>query len=110
MLKVININGKDMELRSSAATPMIYKAQFHSDFFGDVVKMGKVFDGISGDEMPDDIDMDVIYHIVWALAKNAHKDIGDVITYFAQFDEFPIKEIADVLSTLIESMFKVSKK
>lgn len=117
MLKTIDIGDKQIVLQSSAATPIIYKAQFHNDFFSDLVKMAGTFDSLGSSEDvkvsdldPDKIDMGVIYNIVWALAKNANHDIGEPITYFAQFEEMPLKEVGAAISELTQRMFKTAKK
>ena len=39
MEKIIKIDGRDIKFKSTAATPLKYKAQFKTDFFADLIKL-----------------------------------------------------------------------
>ncbi|GGC88025.1 hypothetical protein [Enterococcus wangshanyuanii] len=45
MEKTITIDGKQVRLRTSAATPLRYKMQFGTDYFADLLKLSKVLGG-----------------------------------------------------------------
>lgn len=124
MLKVIDLpDGHQIALRSSAATPIIYKAQFNTDFFSDIIKMSKIMDGVTTEDNEgkaldltnvsyedlSHLDMTVIYQITWAFAKNADQGIGDLLTWLSGFEEFPLEDIFTVVSELIEKLFRTSK-
>lgn len=42
MEKTITIDGRDVRFKSTAATPLRYKAQFHKDFFTEVLKLAQL--------------------------------------------------------------------
>lgn len=52
MEKTIIIDGKQVRLRTSAATPLRYKMQFGTDYFADLLKLSKVLNvGSKDDEL-----------------------------------------------------------
>lgn len=115
MEKTLTIDGKQVRFKSTAATPLRYKAQFGSDYFADLMKMFPLVN------MKDDIeklnyealrliDFEVFYNIIWALAKTADKTIPEPIEWLDGFDEFPILEILPQLQDLIASSFQSKKK
>lgn len=115
MEKTLTIDGKQVRFKSTAATPLRYKAQFGSDYFADLMKMLPLVN------MKDDIekldyealrliDFEVFYNIIWALAKTADKTIPEPIEWLDGFDEFPILEILPQLQDLIASSFQGKKK
>lgn len=42
MEKIIKIDGRDIKFKSTAATPLKYKAQFKTDFFADLIKLSNM--------------------------------------------------------------------
>lgn len=121
MLKVIDLeDGKQITLRSSAATAIIYKNQFNSDFFADMIRLSKVFEGLDKNEKEDlskltyedldHLDMTILYQITWTFAKNADNSIGDLVSWLNQFDEFPLFEIMGVVTELLGTLFNTTKK
>lgn len=124
MEKTIYVDDVPVKLKSTAATPLRYKAQFGVDYFSDLFKLAKVFDGVgTQDENEIDLsviswekisylDFQVIYNFVWVLAKSADPSIPEPIEWLDQFDTFPIKEllpqVTDLLSNSIQSKKKVT--
>jgi hypothetical protein len=114
MEKTILIDGKDIRFKSTGATPLRYKAQFHKDFFVEILKLNS----LKGLQKAEDIktediekvDFDVLYNIVWVLAKTASKDIPEPIEWLDQFNEFPLMEIIPELQDLIQSTIQAKKK
>ncbi|MCI0766062.1 hypothetical protein [Bacillus sp. TL12] len=120
MEKTIVIDGKQVRLKSTAATVKRYKAQFRRDLFADMMKLG-VIGNISsqdGTQNPVDIsnfdfskvDFEVIYDLVWLYAKTANPSIPDPITWLDGFDEFPIYDIMPEIDDMIESTMGAKKK
>lgn len=108
MEKTIQIDGKLVNLKSTGATPLRYKAQFGKDFFGEVLKLGKL-EKLDLKEKNidyqalDSLDFEVFYNIIWTMAKTADKSIPDPITWLDGFEEFPI---ADILPQMQEMIFR----
>lgn len=119
MEKTIYIEEKPVRLRSTAALPKRYKAQFQRDYFADLMKLAKVFDtkgrktaglkDISFEKL-DHFDMDVLYDIIWTMAKTADKSLPDPLEWLDGFETFPLKEILPEVRDLMLSSMPQSKK
>ena len=112
MEKTITIDNKEVRFKSTASTPLRYKAQFGKDFFSDILKMSLAFDNKNkiNKNKVDNLDFEVFYNIIWVLAKTADNTIPDPITWLDGFDEFPLFEIIPEIQDLILSSMKVKKK
>lgn len=113
MEKTIQIDNKDVKLKSTAATPLRYKAQFRKDFFTEILKM----DGLTKldtDNMDYEalkhVDFEVFYNLIWVFAKTADKTIDDPITWLDGFDEFPMMEIIPEIQDLLMANLQSKKK
>lgn len=113
MEKTITIDGQQIKLKSHAAIPLMYKAQFNRDFFGDVLKMNKItsFDPKKENyEVLANLDTSVFYNIIWTYAKAADSNIDEPIQWLAQFESFPLEEIILQVTDLLTHSFKTKKK
>ncbi len=133
MEKIINVGGKDVKLKSSAAFAIIYKSQFRRDPLADIMQLAKVVSKMDlkkiaankdiiedmGDDgegkeiellgvlegLPGGLDTEMFYNFTWALAKAADKDIPEPIEFFGQFESFPIFDnLEDTLGLALTSM------
>ncbi len=119
MEKTIYVDNQPIRLKSTAALPKRYKAQFRRDYFADLFKIAKVFDGKKkGDMNLEDItyenlermDMDVLYDIIWTLAKTADKNIKDPLEWYDGFEKFNLMAILPEVQDLIRGSISQSKK
>ncbi|GGJ62029.1 hypothetical protein [Virgibacillus salexigens] len=122
MEKTIVIDGKEVRFKTTAATPLRYKAQFQSDFFADLLKLAplkKLFpknldvenmDVEKIQEAMRYLDFDLFYNILWSMAKTADKSIPEPLEWLDQFEVFPLKEIFPQVQDLINSNLQSSKK
>lgn len=118
--KTIYIDEKPVKLKSTAALPKRYKAQFGRDYFADLLKLAKAFGkGMKKNRRIQDIsfasldhvDMEVFYDVIWTMAKTADRSIPDPLEWLDGFDTFPIEEImGDVSEVLMETMPTTKKK
>lgn len=120
------IEEKKVKFESRGSTPLRYKKQFESDFFGDLVKLAPlVSQSANGDDLQETVDqmsmeqlqhldMEVFYNIAWVLAKTADPDIPDPIEWLDGFEKFPIMHVItgldDIIKTLVESGSETKKK
>ncbi|MGG4307074.1 hypothetical protein ABEW49_00750 [Bacillus anthracis] len=109
MQKTIEIDGKDIPLKTTGATPFQYKMQFGTDYFADVLKLGVLEDLTSIEDMDYEklskLDTEVFYNIIYTFAKAANPDIPEQFAWLASFDEFPIFDIvADIQELLVKTM------
>lgn len=117
MEKTIVIDGKPIRFKSTAATPLRYKAQFKKDFFAEIMKMGAIEklgnlnkqDKIRLEDL-DRLDFDVFYNIAWVMAKTADPSIPDPMSWLDQFESFPMIEIIPELMDLIMANFHTETK
>ena len=113
MEKILTIDGKEVKFKSTAATPLRYKAQFGKDYFSEIMKMESLTNIKNGKIKAKDIqsiDFDVFYNIIWVLAKTADKNIPSQIEWLDGFDEFPLMEIIPELQDLIAASLQSKKK
>ncbi|MGI2801628.1 hypothetical protein ACRS6O_00980 [Bacillus cytotoxicus] len=120
MEKTITIDGKQVRLKSTAATVKRYKAQFRRDLFADILALGAIgtFNSQDASEGIVDlstvdfkqVDFEVIYDLVWLYAKTADPSIPDPITWLDGFDEFPIYEIMPEIMDMIQNTMGSKKK
>lgn len=120
----VNIDGRDVRFRATAALPLQYKAQFGRDLFADMAKVQKCWHGptiiLSAEEIEseqmteehaqalatghfdDNLDLGLIYNIVWAMAKCADRSIKPPLEWYDQFEDgisiFEVfGEVSDIL-------------
>lgn len=120
MRKTINIDGRDVKLVSHGATPILYKMEFGSDFFADVIKTAKAFDGATDGENLDfneltyedinQLDLSVLYQMIYILAKSGNKDIDEMYDWLSEFDEFPVLDFLPEVFEMLQQLLTRKKK
>lgn len=113
MEKIITIDGKDIPFKSTGATVVKYKAAFHKDFLTEMVNMMILEELLAGkiaEADPEKIDLDVVYRIAWVMAKTADKEIPPMMEWLDSFDEFPVFDVLEEISELLESLVRSAKK
>lgn len=120
MEKTITIEGKSIRLKTSGALPLRFKAQFHKDYFSELLKLAPAIERLDKKEKDltaEDlaaIDFDVFYNIIWTLAKTADPTIPEPLTWLDEFETFPIMDILvdcqDMLLASIGTKKKVPMK
>lgn len=113
MEKTIIIDNKEVNFKSTAATPLRFKAQFGKDYFAEIIKLNKLNEFKQDQlnyEVLENADFEIFYNIIWVLAKTANKNIPDPLTWLDGFDEFPLFEIIPEVQDLIAASIKSKKK
>ena len=101
MTQTIEIDGKQVPFRASAAIPRIYRLKFHRDIYKDLRELEKSIG--KGDEENSNLDLfslEMFENIAYIMAKHADANIPD--TPEAWLDEFNTFSIYQVLPKLIE--------
>ncbi len=114
MQKTIEIDNKQVKLVSTAATPIIYRAQFGTDFFADLMKMQKAIPANKPQEKwtrkdMDNLDLMPFYQFLWATAKGADKKLPDLVDWLSEFDSLDISEVLPEIQDLIENSISGKK-
>lgn len=113
MEKILTIDGRQVKFKSTGAFLLRYKAQFGRDALQDIFKL----QGVIGDNKItniDALDLEVIYDLVWTLAKTADPNILPPLEWLDEFSEFPlveiIPEITDMIFSCLGSTVQSKKK
>lgn len=116
------IDGQEVRLKSTAATPIRYKAQFKKDYFSELLKLAKTFDFLKvggdgtveianmSDEAIDRFDLEPLYNFVWVLAKCADNTIPAPLEWLDNFDSFPMEEVFTEITDLLGHSIESKKK
>lgn len=113
MEKTIEIDGKKVKFKATGVTPLRYKSQFRRDFFADLHKLTMIEKMVLGqlnDEELEKLDSEIIYRMIWVLAKTADNSIPELTKWLDSFDEFPLFDILPEVSELIVSTIRGTKK
>lgn len=101
MTKKIEIDGKEVLFRASAAIPRIYRIKFHRDIYKDLSALEKAIDKNSEEGSTlDTFSLEMFENIAYIMAKHADSTIPD--TPEEWLDEFNTFSIYQVLPKLIE--------
>ena len=93
--RVIDIDGKQVPMRSSATVPRLYRAKFKRDIFQDLSKLEKSF-GKKTEEGTDLAieDLEIFENVAYIMAWHADPTIpGTIEEWLDQFDMFSIYEV-----------------
>lgn len=100
MKQNIEIDGKQVAFKASAAIPRIYRMRFHRDIYKDLRILEKAIGG--GSEESSNLDMfslELFENIAYIMAKHAEPTIPDTLEEW--LDEFNTFSIYQVLPKLI---------
>mgnify|MGYP005882446403 FL=1 len=102
MTKKINIDGKDVMFKASAAIPRIYRLKFHRDIYKDLRDLEKAVDSSSEEQSSLDLfSLEMFENIAFVMAK--HADPAAVPDSPEDWlDEFNTFSIYQVLPEIIE--------
>lgn len=123
MEKTIEIAGQKVRLKTSGAFALRYKAQFHKDYFKELVKLVpllKVYEKVEKSKSKKNelqnmvdamnlIDFELFYNIVWTMAKTADPSIPEPLEWLDQFETFPIIEILPQMQEMMTAMIATEK-
>ena len=101
MIQKIEIDGKQVPFKASAAIPRIYRIKFHRDIYKDLDALGKaVGNGDEGSSHLDMFSLEMFENIAFIMAKHADPTIPDSPEEW--LDEFSTFSIYQVLPKIIE--------
>lgn len=117
MKMTITVGEKQIDLISSGATPILYRNEFNSDFFDDLVHFVKLAQRAS--EVEDKIETvallmntenaNLIYNLAYIYAKNANPNIQSKIEWLTTFEDFPIFDVMENLLDLAMASLTTKK-
>nr|DAW57668.1 MAG TPA: tail assembly chaperone protein [Caudoviricetes sp.] len=117
--KTVEIAGKEVTFKASAAIPRIYRISFNRDIFKDLMDLrGAVKSSETGESTLSNADLEVFENVAYLMAKHADPTQPENINdWLDQFDMFAIYEVLPVIldlwtqniNTQIESKKKLEK-
>lgn len=111
MTKIIKIDGREVEFKSTGAFLLRYKAQFGRDALKDVYKLQDALDKDGNLENIDMVDLEIFYNMAFTLAKVADKSIpNDPMDWLDTFSEFPLMDIMPSLIDMMILSFAATQK
>lgn len=101
IVKKVEIDGKQVPFKASAAIPRIYRLKFQRDIYKDLSALEKSINQANPDDSNLDLfSLEMFENIAFVMAKHADPNIPD--TPEAWLDEFNTFSIYQVLPQLIE--------
>ena len=105
MEKVLTIDGRQVKFKSTGAFLLRYKAQFGRDALQDLFRLQSAVDSKGNIKDASALDLEVIYNLVWTLAKTADPNIPPPLEWLDEFSEFPLRDIVPkVIDMIFASM------
>lgn len=99
--KTIEISGKPVKFRSSAAIPRIYRLKFRRDIFKDLSKLEKSYQASAKDSGDFEIDdLEIFENVAYIMAYHADPTIPKTIDEW--LDQFEMFSIYQVLPEILE--------
>ncbi len=103
MEKVLIIDGRQVKFKSTGAFLLRYKAQFCRDALQDIFSLQGSVDAEGRVTDASALDLEVLYNLIWTLAKTADPSIPPPLEWLDTFGEFPLAEIVPEVIDLIFS-------
>ena len=101
MTKVIEIDGKKVPFKASAAIPRMYRVKYGRDIFKDLMKLEKAMnENKEEDSSLDLFSLETFENIAYLMAKHADASLPDNAEEW--LDEFSVFSIYQVLPEIIE--------
>ena len=76
--KTIEVDGKLVTFRASAAIPRLYRNKFHRDIYRDLSELQKGIDESDAENSSlDTFSLELFENIAWLMAKHADKTVPD---------------------------------
>lgn len=105
--KKVEIDGREVEFKASAAVPRIYRMKFRRDLFMDLQKVAKSVEkkgkkeGKENSEIPVE-NLEMFENIAYVMAQHADPQNvpADIMEWLEQFDTFSIYQILPVILNL----------
>ena len=100
MIKTIDIDGKQVPFKASAAIPRIYRVKYGRDIFKDLMKLEKALNENSAEDSALDLfSLETFENIAYLMAKHADPSLPDSAEEW--LDEFSVFSIYQVLPEII---------
>ena len=116
MEKTLIIDGKEVRFKATGGIAYRYKAQFGREYIADAIALEEFSKSAVKDESGNisydytKLSLDLIYNIVWVLAKTADASIPEPMTWLDSFDSFPVMDIYNQLKDILTANLQIDRK
>lgn len=101
IVRKVEIDGKQVPFKASAAIPRIYRVKYGRDIFKDLMKLQKALNENTADDSNLDLfSLETFENIAYLMAKHADPSLPDTAEEW--LDEFSVFSIYNVLPAIIE--------
>ena len=101
MVKTIEIDGRQVSFKASAAIPRIYRVKYGRDIFKDLMKLEKALSENTADNSGLDLfSLETFENIAYLMAKHADPSVPDTAEEW--LDGFSVFSIYQVLPEIVE--------
>ena len=97
--KIVNIDGKGVRFKASAAIPRLYRLKFRRDIFKDLTKLEKAYSDKSEGGFEID-DLEIFENVAYIMAAHADENVPPTIDEW--LDQFGMFSIYEVLPEILE--------
>ena len=105
--KVLNISGKEVKFKSTAATLRHYRNNFGRDMLKDVIHLQKRLNKVNNsEEQFEVVDLEMFENLAWSMAKTADDSIGTIDNWLNDFETFAITKVLPEIMTLLVNNMK----
>lgn len=99
--KTVNVGGKEVTFKSSAAIPRMYRIKFKRDIFKDLTRLEKSYKDQGGEGDGFEIeDLEIFENVAYIMALHADPSIPNTIDEW--LDQFEMFSIYQVLPEILE--------
>lgn len=109
MTKIITIGDKDVTFTCSSITPILYKSEFGTDFFADVLRLTQSFDGKKVTDY-ENIDFTIFSKIAWACAKTAKEKEKPFEKWLRDNPDFDLIQHGMQIMEIVSDSMRAKKK
>lgn len=118
MKKTITIDGIDVEMKCTGATPSFYRELFKRDLFIEFAQLSKKYrKNENGEMVVDNFDLDfsIIENLAYTMAYQADRSIGSKLEWLDQFEHSSaildvMEEILDLYTSGLTTTSELKKK
>lgn len=108
MEKTLIISGKPTKFKCTGGFLIRYKQLTGRDLLKHIMSMESTDGNTYANVDEDKVDTEILFNIIWILAKTTDNNIPDLLDWLDEFESFPIAKIMMELQSLLANAFESS--
>lgn len=116
MEKTILIDGQPVRFKATGGLGYRYKAQFGREYIADAIALENFSVSSTTDDAGEPVydftklSLDLLYNILWTLAKTADDSIPSPMEWLDSFDVFPVLEVYGEVKDILANNLVIDRK